>query len=215
MSCPQTDIFRQPHHVNHDSRSSASPPKSSRLFVFTILIGLTACTNLHDTHESKSSSPEVSLKSAGIPPVSLAPDVANPNSIVVFPEQLVPTRPTSLEDTVSLNSALATFKSRTRSDDFSALESWVKENPSSPWAVAVLTNLGLFDYNAGYFSRAIEAYETAWSTGRHVEEYKAKLIVDRAIGELARMHALATPSGSNPYSQSSRAVPCKGRRQSS
>ncbi|WGS86967.1 RHS repeat-associated core domain-containing protein [Methylomonas sp. UP202] len=55
--------------------------------------------------------------------------------------------------------------------------------------MALLTNLGLSYYQAGRFSLAIDAWEKAWRLGKDVTEPQAKVLVDRALGELMRMHA--------------------------
>lgn len=55
--------------------------------------------------------------------------------------------------------------------------------------VALLTNLGLAYYHYGYFSRAIDAWEQAWAQGRSVTDPAIRPLVDRAVGELIRMHA--------------------------
>jgi hypothetical protein len=44
-------------------------------------------------------------------------------------------------------------------------------------------------YHYGYFSKAIDAWEQAWLAGREVTELRARALVDRAVGELVRMHA--------------------------
>src|SRR5262249_50734567 len=59
----------------------------------------------------------------------------------------------------------------------------------SAWRVALLTNLGLSYYHYGYFSRALDAWERAWKAGRNTDDVNAQPLEDRAVGELARMHA--------------------------
>ena len=61
--------------------------------------------------------------------------------------------------------------------------------PGSGWSAAVQLNLGLEYYRSGYFSKAIAAYQAAWSLGRNATDYRAKSVVDRAVGELARMYS--------------------------
>ena len=85
--------------------------------------------------------------------------------------------------------ALRTYRSRTVEDDLSALYGFLNEHPHSVWRVALLTDMGLLNYHYGYFSRAISDWEEAWKQGRNVTAPNAKPLVDRAVGELARMHA--------------------------
>lgn len=61
--------------------------------------------------------------------------------------------------------------------------------PHSGWSAAIHTNLGLAYYQRGFFSKAIAAYEAAYREGRAATDFRARALVDRAIGELARMHA--------------------------
>jgi hypothetical protein len=66
---------------------------------------------------------------------------------------------------------------------------FLAKHPASPWRMAVQTNLGIGYYHAGYFSRAFAAWEQAWRAGRNATALPAKALADRAVGELARMHA--------------------------
>jgi hypothetical protein len=67
---------------------------------------------------------------------------------------------------------------------------WMISGRSARSCPTLLTNLGLAYYRAGYFSKAIDSWEQAWRTGRDVTEIHGKALVDRAFGELLRMHAL-------------------------
>jgi RHS repeat-associated protein len=62
-------------------------------------------------------------------------------------------------------------------------------HPDSGWNAAIDTNLGLAYYRQGFFSKAIASFEAAWKEGRAATDFRAKTLVDRAVGELARMHA--------------------------
>jgi RHS repeat-associated protein len=107
-----------------------------------------------------------------------------------LPEPLVPlTSVVSEQDCDKLVAALDAFERRTRSDDFSQLESYLKENPKSPWRLAVWTNLGLLQYSAGYFSKCIPSFQAAWEAGKDATDPKAKGLADRAAGEYTKMLA--------------------------
>jgi RHS repeat-associated protein len=107
----------------------------------------------------------------------------------LFEEPLVATRISSPAEDKELSLAIAEYQKREAPDDFSELESYLSRSPQSPWRVALLTDLGLAYYHYGYFSRAISSWENAWKEGRTATSGPAKLLVDRAVGELARMHA--------------------------
>jgi RHS repeat-associated protein len=106
-----------------------------------------------------------------------------------LPEPLVPTAPPTVDENGSLADSLNRFEARTRNDDFSALETFAEANPASPWRLAVLTNLGLLEYHAGYYSKCIPAYLAAWNAGKSASEPKAKALADRSAGEYTKMLA--------------------------
>ena len=118
------------------------------------------------------------------------PTVTQLFSLHVLPEPLVPSggEPTQIENG-TLTATLKAFQTRGQSDDFSALEGYLAANPKSPWRVAVLTNLGLLYYHAGYYSKCIPTYRAAWDAGKTATDLKAKALVDRAAGEYTKMLA--------------------------
>jgi hypothetical protein len=106
-----------------------------------------------------------------------------------FEEPLIAMTPTSPTEDEALYEALKSYRNRKAEDDFSALRVFLSDYPHSGWRIALLTNLGLSYYHYGYFSKAIESWEAAWLAGKSVTEPRGKALVDRAIGELMRMHA--------------------------
>jgi RHS repeat-associated protein len=104
----------------------------------------------------------------------------------VFEEPLVPigTEPTTAENAV-LADALVTYRKDFDPDDFSSLTGFLEVQPKSPWRLALLTNLGLAYYKAGYYSKALEAWREASELALPVTDPVQKPIADRAIGELA------------------------------
>jgi len=106
-----------------------------------------------------------------------------------FEEPLVATGITLSSEDLALAEAIATYKTQTVPDDFTVFDRFLAEYPQSNWRVALLTNLGLAYYHYGYFSKALDSWEEAWKEGRRATSAEAKALVDRAVGELARMHA--------------------------
>ncbi len=108
----------------------------------------------------------------------------------VFEEPLVPigADPTPAEN-AALAAALIEYSKRSGPDDFSSLTGFLEIYPKSSWNVALLTNLGLEYYNTGHYSKTLEAWGQAWELGRAATDLKGKAITDRAVGELAYMHA--------------------------
>jgi RHS repeat-associated protein len=106
-----------------------------------------------------------------------------------LPEPIVPTSAASAEDCNRLIVVLDAFDKRAQGDDFSQLESYLQANPKSPWRLAVLTNLGLLQYRAGYFSRCLVSFHSAWKAGKGATDVRSKALADRAAGEYTKMLA--------------------------
>ena len=106
-----------------------------------------------------------------------------------FEEPLIATSITSSEDDAALLAAVEQYQTRTSDDDYHALNDFLSAHPKSGWNVALRTNLGRSYYRDGRFNQAMKAWETAWQAGKAITEPRAKALVDRAFGELMRMHA--------------------------
>jgi YD repeat-containing protein len=120
-----------------------------------------------------------------------AVEFSSPFSIIHqarFAEPLVATAPTTAADDGALAAILAKRSNEPLQDQTAALAQFAALNPTSGWSPAVLTNLGLSYLHDGAFSRAIEAFEAAWTTGKTATDPRAKALADRAIGELARLY---------------------------
>jgi RHS repeat-associated protein len=91
------------------------------------------------------------------------------------------------------NQATANFiegwRSRRDREEFSLLDNFVALHPESPWVVGLLINKGLECRHLGYFSEALDAWQTAWDRGRKETSLQGRLLVDRAAGELADLSA--------------------------
>ena len=138
-----------------------------------------------------------SVKAGAEPGASQQPAPASsaaPRVVRGLEEPLVATDETTAQDDGALERALARFEDPQYATlDFpqraAPLADYLDKYPASPWRAAILTNLGMGYYHSGYFSRALEAWQGAWMAGRAAKDPKARALVDRAVGELARMHA--------------------------
>jgi RHS repeat-associated protein len=139
----------------------------------------------------------LSVQLAGIDCAAAADSSPSPGTISslalrtagIFEEPLVATGQTSGKEDLALSIAIEQYKAQEIPDDFTVFHRFLTQFPKSNWRAALLTNLGLQYYHYGYFSRAIECWEGAWSAGRDASSGPAKALVDRAVGELVRMHA--------------------------
>lgn len=112
-------------------------------------------------------------------------------------EALVATGPVSDEESKDLDTALAAFHDAPAKagpggdyDDYAKpLLAFIDGHPQSTWNAALYLNLGLGYYHAGYYSRTIDYLGKSWQLGRNDESVQAQRMADRAVAELARMHA--------------------------
>jgi RHS repeat-associated protein len=106
-----------------------------------------------------------------------------------FAEPLVATSPTTSEEDSALSRAVAAYERRANPGDVSSLKKFLSRYPQSGWAPALLVNLGLSYLHDGHFSPALEVWQDAWRRGKGATEPRARALVDRAVGELARLYA--------------------------
>ena len=106
-----------------------------------------------------------------------------------FSEPLIKTAATSEAEDQAFLQALVGHAQRLTLEDVSNLTGYLSRYPHSGWASALWTNLGLSYLHEGYFSRALDAWQKAWAEGKSASDPRAKALVDRAVGELARLEA--------------------------
>lgn len=112
-------------------------------------------------------------------------------------EPLVATGPVTDRENTDLDAALAAFHEAPAKagqtgdyDDYAKpLLAFVAAHPGSNWNAALYTDIGFGYYHAGYYSRTFTYLDKAWQLGRNATTSQAGLMIDRAVGELARMHA--------------------------
>jgi RHS repeat-associated protein len=122
-------------------------------------------------------------------PYSKSPLAIDVRASRVFEEPLVATGTTSTDEDQALAEAITSYQNQPVIDDFKVFDGFLRAYPQSEWRAALYTNLGLAYYHYGYFSKAIDSWELAWKIGKGATAPEAKALVDRAVGELARMHA--------------------------
>lgn len=99
-----------------------------------------------------------------------------------------PSGDTTVQEDEDLRTAVAAFSRRTRDDDASALEAFIVKHPLSAWTPSVAINLGDLQQTNGYFTRALASWEAGWTAGDRYQDRDTKILVDHAIGQIARMH---------------------------
>ena len=130
-------------------------------------------------------------------PVSLAPRFsAEPTEAEifqahVFENALVPVGKPSTAENRPLAATLERYSQRANADDHSLLLDFLNQHPNSAWKPALLLNLGTVLRQDGYFSRAVAAWEEAWSLTKNATNLNARAVADSVLGELVQLHAWA------------------------
>jgi len=129
--------------------------------------------------------------SAVAEPLRVASSEAVPPTIrsAMLAEPLVRTAPTTAAQDQALAEALAARDRRRMPDGLGQLEAFVSAHPDSGWTPSVLTNLGISYLHQGYFSKALDAWRTAWRLGKASDVPEGRALVDRAVGEFAMLQA--------------------------
>ena len=125
---------------------------------------------------------------AAIPGLPIAQPELTAQS-ALFPEALVPTKVTTAAEDNALLDAVIRYQASATADNFTPLETFLAQHANSGWNAALLTNLGLLYFHSGYLSKAIGAFQQAWTDGSSATETHAKAMVDRAVGELLFLQA--------------------------
>lgn len=104
-------------------------------------------------------------------------------------QPLISTSATTKEEDAALDEAIAAHESRRLSSDLGSLTAFLSKHPHSGWTASIQANLGLSYLHHGYYSKALEALKSAWIAGKDASDLDARLLVDRAVGELAQEYA--------------------------
>jgi len=124
------------------------------------------------------------------PQFSRPPTDAELARVHVFEEPLIPIgRATTPAENAALALAITTYINAGGGEDLSLFEQYLATNPETPWRAALLTGLGIVYRRTGYFSRALTAWESAWTAARGATDPMGSAIADRAVAELAELSA--------------------------
>lgn len=191
----------------------ASPRKSALKAGFlasaTLLLGGILYLNLDNDISSKAdgaakltavvaSDVPTSVTTNNSAPIQVALPAAPPmRSFPGLDEPLVATGPVSEQENQDLDAALTAFhdapskagKVSDYADYVQPLLAYLEKHPDSNWNASLNLNIGLGYYRAGYFSQTFDYFSKAWELSRDVTSVEGSRMADRALGELAEMHA--------------------------
>ena len=135
-----------------------------------------------------------------IPKAPQQVEMPPPPPIKIFPgleEPLVATGPVTEDENKDLDTALKSFHDAPAKsgpggdyDDYGKpLLAFITLHPQSNWNAALYLNIGLGYYHSGYYGRVFAYLDKTWQLGRDATSPQAHMMIDRAVGELAKMHA--------------------------
>ena len=110
-----------------------------------------------------------------------------------FAHPLVPVGPTSSGENRELSDSLVQYEAdaayRERADNVTRLTTFIEGHPTSSWRPVLLLNVGMIYRHTGHFSKALRAFDMAWSESKAARTPAGREIGDAAIAELTQMQA--------------------------
>ena len=91
------------------------------------------------------------------------------------------------EENGALAQAITAYVAAGRDEALGPFEAFVAAHPRSAWRAPLLTNLGVAYRRTGYFSRALVAWEEAWTLTKTEQQPNGHAVADHALGELAEL----------------------------
>jgi YD repeat-containing protein len=108
----------------------------------------------------------------------------------VFDEPIMPMPGAgSASENRTLADAILAYLDAGGGDRLDALRRFLGVYPDSRWRASLLTGMGVSYRRTGHFSRALAAWEEAWSLAKESEDARIKATADRAVGELFELNA--------------------------
>lgn len=105
----------------------------------------------------------------------------------MFEEPLVPNGTTTAAENRAFADALEAYLKAPSREDASSLEAFFKANPDSPWRTSLLLGVGIVYRRTAHFTKATDAFEQAWQSGKDSSDLRVRATADRAAGELAAL----------------------------
>jgi len=124
-----------------------------------------------------------------VPQFSPWPTTEEISSARIFGEPVLPIGggEPSLEENQILGAALLRFHERSGASRYAGLENFLARRPDSPYRASLLLNLGRAYVRDGYFTRALVAFEQAWTLAKSDTSRQGRAVADGAVGDLLQL----------------------------
>ncbi|HEX4354841.1 MAG TPA: cysteine peptidase family C39 domain-containing protein, partial [Polyangiales bacterium] len=156
----------------------------------TCLVALVGC----DANQIESSPPSAAGGSGPVAPPSAAEtNGADLRRLGLFELPLVPVGRPEPSDRALLMAAVTRYrdglKPNVARDRVEPIVAFTDAHPDSAWTPALLVNLGSIYRQTGHFSKALDAWQRAWSLAREAEDADGRAVGDAALGHLSQLLA--------------------------
>lgn len=120
---------------------------------------------------------------------SVPPTTVQVSNSKVFEEPLFATGSPGVGETEALAKALEDYVAQGALEHLGPIEGFLQAFPDSSWKMSLLVNLGLMRRHTGQVTKAMEAWEEAWSAGKDRKDPLGQAFANRALGELLEANA--------------------------
>src|SRR5262249_44547685 len=130
--------------------------------------------------------PRVSAPPA-LPVFSDAPTDSELRAARVFAEPLLPLGSSSAVENLDLATAVTQYAKAGKSFETQPFVTFLERQPSSVWRASLQSNLGGRYRAAGYYTRALRAWDDAWSLSKDDRSVPGRAIADLTAGQALDM----------------------------
>lgn len=95
----------------------------------------------------------------------------------------------TVEENQELGSTALAYLITGNTEDLTPFETFLDSHPGSRWRAALLTNMGIVYRRTGYFTKALAAWEEAWTIAKNENGPLQRAIAERAVAEWAELNA--------------------------
>ncbi len=108
----------------------------------------------------------------------------------VFLEPLAPSdQDVNQKENKELATAILKYLKRQKSEDVSALTSFLQSNPKSRWTASLALNVAQKLFDAGYLNEAADYWEKSWNLSKDKKDPAMKMVANSAVSHLVQLEA--------------------------